>query len=135
MQTFRIGVYHKRGKENLIADALSRLPRKGDKKRIKRSDEFDLDTICVSSYCAQAASILELSLLDEFKRKIKRAYRSDTRYQRITDVLKSFNQDSIEIPYKLQDGLLLMEKDKTLSEYWICVPRSLHRDVVPYDTR
>ena len=128
IQQFNIVVHHKQGKENQIADALSRLPRKGDKKlKREKKDEFDLDTLCVSSYCAQSTAIIELS--EDFKTDVRRAYPDDARYQAIINVLKNPQPNGIEIPYKLQDGLLLMEKDKALGEFWVCIPQSLHKKV------
>ena len=104
-----------------MADALFRLPRKGDKRPPKTQD-WDLDTID-----AYYTTTYTVELSEAFKCRICQGYLSDRRAQIIIEVFDLSEHDSTSLPYKKEDGLLWIKKDN--GEYWLYIPRLLAKEV------
>lgn len=116
------------GEGNVIADALSRLPQKGDRKPRKTVKEFDRDSLdYIAAYCSHATTVLQHS--DDFKRNFRRSYRTDSRASAIIRVLKETECDGTTIPYKLEDGILYMEEDWNAANIGVYMPRAMAEEV------
>lgn len=134
IQQFRLQVFHRPGKSNTVADALSRLTTKQNK-NIKYN-EPDLDSI--DAYFTDhgyTASSIQLST--QLKKRIIEGYCDDPRTTRIIEVLRNNRTSDLPtvLPYRLDDdGLLYMTKHRLIGEGiteepWIYIPRPLAKDM------
>lgn len=107
IQTFNVKVYHRPGKSNKVADALSRLP---SKRPTAANGDDDLETYALS------ATTMQLS--DEFRQKVIPGYDTDTRWstvrQPLLDSATQADPIAARLPYTLQDDLLFAVQDDGL---------------------
>lgn len=133
IQQFRLRIFHKPGKTNKIADALSRLP-SADPIAPKTQD--DLEDIPAPYVFEQptayllTASVLQLS--DETRDRILQGYQSDNRWSALIETLQSVEGQQDEqvekLPYHLDDGLAIFTNAE--GEESLCLPRSMTQEIL-----
>ncbi|KAJ9490152.1 hypothetical protein VN97_g3108 [Penicillium thymicola] len=137
MQQFPIKIFHRPGKTNRIADALSRLP---SAVPTPAKEDDDLEALIVTldpryvpfgaqtddldcdptTYALQTPAI---QLSDEFQAKIKDGYESDPRWKTVIqelDAAANEGEDPMvaKLPYTVEDGLLYSVQDD--GSHWLC---------------
>jgi integrase-like protein len=119
LQQFRLRVFHRPGKTNAIADALSRL----QAKKTSDTNLMDLDALHANAY---TATLVELS--DDFRAKLLDGYTKDTRWSKVMNILKSSEESDdpmkAVLPYFLERDLLYTTGTSS-TERKLCIPRSL----------
>ena len=128
IQQFRLQIFHRPGKSNAIADALSRLPAREDNRTANPTEApgpGELDTLLEEEVYAWNVSLMELS--PEFREDIIREYDKDARWSLVIETLKKEEQskDPIKtaLPYLWREGLLY-SKDSG-GEERLCIPRNI----------
>jgi hypothetical protein len=104
IQRFRLSIYHKPGKDNIVPDALSRLP---TNKPVVEPDSI-LDTLFTEPVYAFNTLLVEMD--SGFKKALMDGYESDPHWK---DILMAVQKnlakdeaDRTELPYEIDDGLL-----------------------------
>jgi RNase H-like domain found in reverse transcriptase/Reverse transcriptase (RNA-dependent DNA polymerase)/Integrase zinc binding domain len=125
LQQFRIKVYHRPGKTNAVADALSRLltGRHDD----DSAPKFDLDTL-YDNVAVYHTSLVELA--PDFKGQFIAGYLKDPKWAKVLELLNQENQrkdpKKTNLPYYIHDGLLYTTGNNECPK--LCIPRT----VVPF---
>src|SRR5699024_7019151 len=138
IQQFRIICHHKPGKNNLIADALSRLPTKN----MDPSADSDLDALCADPEPnGNAASdppnagepvLATVELSPEFMRRVIAGYATDTKARLIMATLRETSEEGRDarMPYYIDNNLLYQRQVTPDGENGrLYIPRALAHDV------
>jgi dUTPase len=144
LQQYRLLVYHKAGKLNCIADALSRLAAV-DKAEPREDDDLDALHVTIASDLqlpgtattwdvpddayAFLTSCIQLS--DDFKTRIRAAYEHDPKWSLVLEELERIGRDpdpvKPRLPYEVDDGLLYSKQAD--GDFWLCVPDSIKSEI------
>ncbi|KAJ5678954.1 hypothetical protein N7462_007198 [Penicillium macrosclerotiorum] len=120
---FRLLVFHRSGKTNCVADALSRLPSVG--KPVPR-DSDDLDALHADTNWdvpdhVYAFLTSAVSMMNEFKARVRNGCETDPRWSMVIKELGRVASDldpvKEKLPYELDDGLLYSIQQS--GEYWL----------------
>jgi hypothetical protein len=125
IQQFQLQIFHKPGKENIVADALSCLPTKSPNTATK--NDLDLDHL-LDIDAQFTASSIELS--SEFKNQIQQEYQNNHQAKLIMETLQ--RDQHTKLPYIVQDGILYLLKkevlnDEIIEEPWLYLPKPMHK--------
>lgn len=131
VQQFRLNIYHRPGRDNVVADALSRCPTS-----LPTLNDVDLESVDDAFYVQNAfCTTSSIHLSEDFKDKVKNAYSNDRRASTIIDTVRQYQQedrladfDDIDpsLPYALDDGLLYsLRKRGAAVDKWLYIPRPL----------
>lgn len=107
IQRFDIQIYHRPGRQHIVADALSRLP-----SRATNSPPNDdlLFTLFSHTYPAAAYTTTLVAMSPEFRDALISGYRTDPRwrviYEQVKDEQDKGSHDQARLPYKIDDELL-----------------------------
>ena len=118
IQQFKLELYHKPGKTNIVPDALSRLP---------ADTEEPPSVPILDSFQGYAFTAVLVQMSSTFKEQLKEGYSKDTKWQRILEDIRK--NKSCKLPYEEDNGLLysLSKSPISPSAYVkrLCIPHSL----------
>ena len=129
IQMFQVKVFHRPGRTNRIADALSRLP-SATPSPAKREDDLDaLWTTPTDNDTPYAFQASTMHMSDEFRQKIMDGYDTDPRWSRVRRQLREEGSDPMTptLPYLIEDGFLYSVQDD--GSHWLCIPTALAKDI------
>lgn len=125
IQQFRVGIYRRPGKENNIADALSRLQSTTSASAADDLENIDAPYAFFASTGSSTTSVLQVS--DDLRERIKTGYDTDTRWTRVITTLKDSDASKdpmkTKLPYKLHEDLLYFTKHD--GDFSICLPQHM----------
>ncbi|KAN0080859.1 retrovirus-related Pol poly protein from transposon gypsy, partial [Elaphomyces granulatus] len=143
LSAFPLNVYHLAGRLNLVPDALSRLPGKGDDSSRQREDKPVLDDLWDTDEAV--LFLAEARMTDEMRDRFAQAYKADSVYQKIISDLatppssgrKPATTTSNEVvvnaskpghPFRLADHLLYNRDDNGTER--LVIPKSLVQEIL-----
>jgi transposase InsO family protein len=125
IQRFQLQIYHKPGKDNIVPDALSRLPSKNP----QTESEPILDTLFTEP--SYAFHILMIEVADDFKTAIATGYDTDRHWKPIIDAVRTNEKkgegDRTELPYEIDDNLLYSTNH--VGERRLVIPDNMVKEV------